>query len=81
MSSGLLELGGVEVAHPVGDDLPGLAQLVEDRDGVGERDAAIELVGEVEIDAIDAEPLEARGELTADACRARVPGRRRRSSG
>ena len=65
----LLELGGVEVAHPVGDDLPASRSSSKTEMVSASGDAAIELVGEVEIDAIDAQALEARGELTADACR------------
>ena len=53
------ELGGVEVADPVGADPPLLARLGQDAERLVQWDVGIELVSEVQVDALDAEALEA----------------------
>ena len=57
------ELRAVDVAQPVGADLPGGDELVEDARELGRRDVVVPGVREIEIDALDAEPREARVDL------------------
>src|SRR5262249_62258361 len=53
--------------RPVGADLPGLAGLVEDAGELGCRDVVVPGMREIEVDAFDAEPAEARVDLPPHA--------------
>ena len=59
----------VDVAEPVRADLPGRDELVEDAREFGGRHGGIPGVREIEVDALDAEPLEARVDLPPHARR------------
>ena len=59
----LPQLRAVDVAEAVGADLPGGDELLEDARELGGRDVRIRRVREIEVDALDAEPLEARVDL------------------
>ena len=64
---GRAELLAVEVAEPVRADLAVGLQLLERLDRLVERRLRVVVVGEVEVDLLDAEPLEARLELSEHA--------------
>src|SRR6476646_4448707 len=63
------ELRRVDVAEPVGADLASRDELVEHADDFGHRHVGVPVVGEVEVDALDAEPPKARVDLPSHARR------------
>src|SRR6266540_2912587 len=62
----LFDLGRGEVAEPVGADGALVDELVERAERLCERRLRVELVRQIEVDPVDAEPLEARRELAQD---------------
>jgi hypothetical protein len=60
------QCGGAEVADPVGADQPSARACVEGTERLRQRHLRVELVGEVQLDAVDPEPFQARAQLAGD---------------
>ena len=75
------QLGGVVVADAGGADQPLRAEVLERVDDGARRDVGVEVVGQVEVDLLDAEAFEARVQLALHPLGRERRGRRRMPSG
>ena len=64
-----VQLGGGEVAHPVGADGAVGPGLLERAEGLGQGHVRVELVRQVQLNVVDPEPFQARVQLPGDAFR------------